>query len=183
MSPREWQAGGLARTVTGGRWRAQRGDQSRRRKRFGVCGALAAGAGAEGCRLRGKEIAGGICRSASLALDENAQELRTNLSRHRSRSGSYDARDGPVQAYPQGDAEATQQREEAYRKPTKGASASALRVAERTVETFDTTRDKWMLSLDRLHCGQTLQWSDDGRKQAARERWQRGDNLEAEGRR
>src|SRR6267154_301221 len=86
--------------------------------------------------LRKKKSQAGFADQLSLALDEMrriADELVEAIDHD---AASYDAVMAAFKLS-QGDAQETQQREEAILKATKGASEVPLRVAERTVELFD----------------------------------------------
>src|SRR6267154_1016999 len=86
--------------------------------------------------LRKKKSQAGFADQLSLALDEMrriADELAEAIDRD---AASYEAVMAAFKLS-RGDAQETQQREEAIQKATKGASEVPLRVAERTVELFD----------------------------------------------
>src|SRR5258708_8891930 len=85
---------------------------------------------------RKKKSQAGYADQLSAALDEMrriADELTEAIDRD---AASYDAVMAAFKLS-QGNAQETQQREEAIQKATKGASEVPLRVAERTVELFD----------------------------------------------
>ncbi len=100
-------------------------------------GALAAALGQMVAGLsRKKKSQAGFADQLSVALDEMrriADELAEAIDRD---AASYDAVMAAFKLS-QGDAQETQQREEAIQKATKSASEVPLRVAERTVELFD----------------------------------------------
>jgi formiminotetrahydrofolate cyclodeaminase len=100
-------------------------------------GALAAALGQMVAGLsRKKKSQTGFVDQLSAALDEMrriADELAEGIDRD---AASYDAVMAAFKL-PQGDAQETQQREEAIQKATKGASEVPMQVAERSVELFE----------------------------------------------